>query len=251
MIIAAAGYVINDIIDYKIDAINKDGKQIVGNTLSLNTCHQYYYGLLTVGAVLAISIAYLINNLALFAIYPIASFLLYGYSQWWKKQAWIGNIVVSLFTALVPFILLFAERDFVLSLTISEAQEILTRVGGFMLFAFILNLIREIVKDMEDLKGDRAAGYRTAAITHDVSTIKAVCYTLILISAISAIGLCMSITDLDMMHLFLMLLLIALLFLHVLITVYIFTAQAQADYKRVSTFIKIAMLVGLILFIYL
>lgn len=249
VIIAAAGYVINDLIDIDIDRINKGNKQLVTNKISAEHTRYYYYFLLSIGAILALWIAYSINNLSLFLIYPIASFMLFGYSLWWKKQAWTGNIVVSLFTALVPFILLFAEREFVSQLTPTFSQYIYLKIGGFMIFAFLLNMIREIIKDMEDIEGDRAAKYHTAAIVYTESTIKMVCKGLLLANCMGVFIMAYFIKSLDNNSLFIGVLMFCILLLHIIVFKNISTATTSKNYHYTSQIIKVLMLIGLILFI--
>lgn len=249
MLIAAGGYIINDIIDIDIDHVNKGHKQLIGNKLTKRVAKIYYMCILAIGAAIALYIAFQIDHLALFGIYPIACFLLFGYSFWWKRMPWLGNVVVSLFAAFVPFILLFAERQFYNRLNGVHQEYLLIKIGGFMVFAFLLNLIREIVKDLEDRKGDAQQGYRTAAIVYPINTIKTICYILLVLDfmAICYFTLILPFPDISDWLKYLVISILALL--HGFISFKLNYAIAPSQFKKVSTLLKITMLIGLIYFI--
>lgn len=251
VIIAASGYVINDILDDRIDQINKGNKQIIGQSISKKSAIIFYIALLIIGTVIALFIAIRIINLPLFTIYPVACFLLFGYSYWWKRLPWIGNIVVSIFTAFVPFILLFAERQFYFNLPYYDQVFILIKIGGFMIFAFLLNLIREIVKDIEDKYGDAQQGYRTAAIIYPLNTIKNTCYVILVLNfvAICFLTSALPFPDLNPWAKYISISILAIM--HGYISFKLNYALKPVQFHKVSTILKITMLLGLIYFIYL
>lgn len=165
--IAAAGYIINDILDVPIDQINKPDKMIVERIISLRRAYYYYFGTLLAGLMISLYIAWHIHDLPQVIIYPFANLLLFLYSAYWKKAFLTGNLVVSLFCAFVAGIVWYAERKGIADIQ-STDQELWKKVqllfGGYLLFAFFSTFFREIIKDLEDMEGDRAHGSKTLPV---------------------------------------------------------------------------------------
>jgi 4-hydroxybenzoate polyprenyltransferase len=191
VLIAAAGYIINDYFDVKTDLINHPETVVVGKVIKRRWAiilHITFTGLgIILGMYTALKTGYL--RLALFHILTAAA--LWFYSTHFKKQLLVGNIVVSLLTAAVPFITFifeiaylqktipeFAANNIPVILTASKITLI------FCLFAFITSLAREIIKDMEDVAGDKATGGKTMPISWGIRTSKTVCFFLISITII-------------------------------------------------------------------
>ena len=175
VLIAASGYIINDIIDYPTDLINKPDKVIVHRLISLSNVWRLYYASIFIGAIIAIYLANHVENLGLFFIFPIAVFLLYQYSKSWKQQVLIGNIVVGVFSAFVAGIVFFAERETLYNMSEvapESAYQTLNVCWFYLFFAFSSTMFREIVKDMEDVLGDQESGCRTLPIVYGVKTAK-------------------------------------------------------------------------------
>ncbi len=163
MLVAAAGYVINDIEDVKIDLINKPNKVIVGKYLTKQFCTTYYYTLLTVGLIIAVYLGWSWNKLSYVVLYPLFSGLLYYYAVALKKSFLLGNVLISLFVAFVPILIFLAEYEGVVQLNDQRLMNILILYGAL---AFLSNFIRELVKDIQDIKGDKAFGANTFPIRY-------------------------------------------------------------------------------------
>jgi 4-hydroxybenzoate polyprenyltransferase len=123
--------------------------------------------------VLAFAVSYIAGNYKLSFIYVVAAGLLWFYSSTYKKMFLIGNLVVSLLVALTVLlpvlfelpVLIKTEYGGVLSpVQLQAARIILYTVFGYFIFAFLTTLIREIVKDMEDIKGDMSDGANTIPV---------------------------------------------------------------------------------------
>ena len=136
----SAGNIINDIYDLNGDKINHPGRPLPSGIISLKAALVYYFILLAVSLFLSL----FISNLN-FAVNLLAILLLYLYSYKLKGIAFGGNLVVSLLTGLTFIYGGIAVNNFYLSIIPA-------------LFAFLINLIREIVKDMEDIEGDIRVG---------------------------------------------------------------------------------------------
>lgn len=164
ILIAASGYVINDIADEETDKLNgKLKKGFDGRTAKI------WYTLLVISSMLiALYLALSIDHIALFILNPLAIILLYLYSRYFKKMPLIGNLVIGVFCAFVTGILWFAERDAYHQMPLKSEvlHEFFTvTLGAYMLFGFIITVYREIVKDIEDIKGDKASNYNTLPIS--------------------------------------------------------------------------------------
>lgn len=159
ILIASAGYIINDIYDVEIDQINKSNQSFIPLFFSEQRAW-FLYGLFSFLG-LFISILYaskLIHYFVLFGT-PI---LLWLYSKYFKAIPFFGNIVVSIIVAL-PIFLIYSYVD--QSLLIQpDLKKLKAIVFTYLSFAFLVNLIREIIKDIEDLNGDYSQGLKTLPI---------------------------------------------------------------------------------------
>ncbi|MDO3695487.1 geranylgeranylglycerol-phosphate geranylgeranyltransferase [Wenyingzhuangia sp. chi5] len=152
---AAGGNIINDIFDVVPDEINKPHKLIVGTKISVKKSYFTYYAFNFIGIVFVVWASLLLKNY-IFCIYGVpVMILLYLYSKYLKGVPVIGNILIASFTS---FSLLF----FIILIPNSlEQQHIISILA---LFAFLINWIREIIKDIEDMRGDKKANLNTLPI---------------------------------------------------------------------------------------
>jgi len=187
--ITAGGYVINDYFDIKTDLINK-GKVIVGTKVPRRQAIMWHNLLNIAGVAIGFYISSRAGYIWLGALFLVVSGLLYFYSASYKRQFLIGNLVVALLTALVPMLVVFYEwpalyRYYSLNaIRLPEFNFIIYWIGGFSLFAFITNLIREIIKDIEDFEGDLAYGRNTIPVVIGILSAKIVSVSLILIMVV-------------------------------------------------------------------
>jgi 4-hydroxybenzoate polyprenyltransferase len=178
VLIAAGGYVINDVLDKTIDVTNKPQKLVVGRHLSERNAKTYYWVLSLTGNVLGFYLAWQVDYLLLGFLFPATSLMLWFYSSRYQKTMLLGNIIISFLSALVILTLwlfeFFALKTdpilFVDALSILPFLQYL--VLGYALFAFLVSVSREIIKDIEDLEGDRAGGYQTLPIVLGIKPTK-------------------------------------------------------------------------------
>lgn len=166
LLIAAGGYVINDYFDVKIDAINRPDQLIVTRSVTKPQAMRLFQVLTAAGIVSGLAAAALLRSWVTGVIYVFVPGLLWFYSASYKRQFLLGNLIIALVSALCPLIVAIANVAWlkhlysningidVISLT-TLPRDIYMWIGGFAAFAFIGTLIREIVKDMQDVMGDR------------------------------------------------------------------------------------------------
>ncbi|MCQ2252867.1 MAG: geranylgeranylglycerol-phosphate geranylgeranyltransferase [Bacteroidales bacterium] len=189
LLIAAGGYVINDYFDAKTDRINRPDEQIVGNSVTRGTATTWHIALSIAGCMMGMMVSYRIGFWQLGLLYPFAVGLLWFYSSAYKGMFLIGNLVVSLLVGLVPLIpVLYEVRGLIAGIEPGSDESSVTSVLlydgiAFGAFAFVANLIREIVKDMEDVEGDTAQGCHTMPIVMGFGPCKAVIMGLIICMA--------------------------------------------------------------------
>lgn len=168
VLIAAGGYIVNDLMDQKADTFNKPTRIFIGPGKIEPFNGWVYYALIVVaGFFLAYYIAYKIGKLPLLSIYLIAVALLFMYSYYFKRLPLIGNFVVSIFCAFVPGIIWYAEFDLISSTELlhNNLYGLITHYfPAYISFAFLSTFLREIVKDIEDREGDLRSNYKTLPV---------------------------------------------------------------------------------------
>jgi 4-hydroxybenzoate polyprenyltransferase len=171
ILIAAGGYVLNDIEDIETDLLNKAGRVVVGRKLTLRQAWVLYFSIFLSGFFISLYLANYVENTGLVLLYPGSAALLWWYSKTGKKKPFWGNFVVSVFCAFVPGIVWFAERKGFAELAVADTfleEKLRFLLTGYLVFAFLSTLTREIVKDLEDLEGDRLTGCRTLPVVFGV-----------------------------------------------------------------------------------
>lgn len=256
--IAAAGYVINDYFDTKPDRINKPERLIVGKTIKRRAAMGMHIVLNTIAVMLAGYLCFKSGNYQLIFIQLFSIVSLWFYSTNFKRQMLVGNIIIAGLAALVPITVVLYEFSFgglslVQLINGVEAGAgsrmmiiIAVFVMGYAIFAFLMNMIREIVKDSEDTKGDYQAGMRTLPISVGLKTTRFILMSLIGISVI-LLGFVQQML-LDTYKL-------KVLFYYLLVFVqipliYLFflanNARQKADFSKMSLICKLIILSGVI-----
>ncbi len=188
-LIAAAGYIINDYFDVKTDIINHPETVVIDKVIKRRTAMFLHLVFSGVGLLLGAWLAYRSFALRLVLFQIVAISLLWYYSTHFKKQLLIGNLVIAFLTAIIPFMpFAYAALNGVHVNTAffdQEPEKLRLLLGVSFLFsgfAFLTSLIREIVKDMEDFKGDIQTGCKTMPIAWGIITTKVVTFFLIIIT---------------------------------------------------------------------
>jgi 4-hydroxybenzoate polyprenyltransferase len=173
--IAAAGYIINDYFDVNIDQINKPQKNVVDIIVSRRWAMLWHFVLSAIGVLLSLYVSWRTGLWYIVLANLACVFLLFGYSVSLKRKLLSGNILISLLTAWVVLIFCLSEIRLFSKIApeIALAEQKVIRFGFlYAAFAFILSLIREAIKDMEDKEGDKRYGSRTMPIVWGMPSTK-------------------------------------------------------------------------------
>jgi len=170
ILIGAGGYVINDVLDVELDAVNKPGKQIINRFISSERGKNIHIRLTVAGVITGMVFSYLSGNIMLGILFVIIPTALFYYSYKYKYQPLVGNLVVAAISAMVVVIYWIFEFYHLKSqplhfIDASHYFVVLNRfVLAFAAFAFMVSLMREIVKDAQDMEGDARYGCKTLPI---------------------------------------------------------------------------------------
>jgi len=247
--IAAGGYVLNDYFDVKIDAINRPEKLVVNRLISKRNAMIFYQIITGFGLISGLILAYLTRSFTLMFIFVVVPGLLWFYSSAYKRQFLIGNLIVSFAAALSVLVVAISELA-VLQLEYGNLifetplpGQFYLWIGGFSIFSFLVSWIREIVKDMEDIEGDRELECRTMPVKWGVTKSKWFVYFLILITAVSLMLVNSYIVEFQG-NLTFRYLIFGLIIPLAVMAFLTFRAKNSFDFHQISTFLKFIMLVG-------
>ncbi|MEM0518726.1 geranylgeranylglycerol-phosphate geranylgeranyltransferase [Aequorivita flava] len=163
--IAAAGNIINDLYDVEIDKINKPNKVLIGEKVSEKNANRLFIVLNILGVAIGFYLANSILKPSFAALFVAISALLYLYASYLKGILLLGNFTISILVAMSLIIVpIFDLLPAVTQQNQTTQATVFTIVLHYALFAFFSNLIREIVKDLQDINGDKKGGKNTLAI---------------------------------------------------------------------------------------
>lgn len=163
----ASGYIINSFYDSKKDLINRPNKSKLDRLVSQKTKLQVYFSINFFVAIIAFFVSF--RAVVFFSVYI---FLIWFYSHKIKKYPIIGNLMAAVLAVLPFFGILLYYKNF---------YEVIYFHATFL---FLLILVREMIKDLENLKGDLANGYQTIPITYGENTSKKIITILLLLTII-------------------------------------------------------------------
>jgi 4-hydroxybenzoate polyprenyltransferase len=249
LVIAAAGYIINDYFDMDIDNVNKPDKLVIGKWINRRWAMLFHMLLSFFGLFLTALVAMQINNLLLLAFNFLSVVLLLFYSTTFKKKLLIGNVIISLLTAWVVGVLFVAELNLADVLYMRQHQVVLEKLYKYTAvyagFAFMVSLVREVIKDLEDIIGDRRYGCTTMPIVWGVNPSKIYAGIWIVV----LMGLLLSIFFYSILNeWFWLKSLLSIFLLNFLIVILINVKKAATskDYASISKQIKLLMLMGIL-----
>ena len=239
--ITASGYIINDIFDVKSDKINKKDS-VIGNHISARNVIIWYYLFSLIAIILAIYLLYLNRNFYLFVIFLSSIYLLWRYSKRYKHSFFIGNFIVSLLTSLSIFnVFLVSSNDSTTSFAFD-----LTLM--FSLFSFLLTFTREIIKDLEDIDGDKLMNSQNIASKLSVAQSKQIIIgVLTLVLFLMLIGCYYFSSEILTLKPISILMYSSLLFFMSLFSIFkVKKSKEKKDYIYISRILKLIMLLGVL-----
>jgi 4-hydroxybenzoate polyprenyltransferase len=165
VLLAAAGYVINNIYDVATDTINKPQDVVIGKGISETAAYNIYFGLNITGVAIGFYLSNVILRPGFATIFILIASMLYFYSTTLKQIMIVGNVVVALTLALSVIIIgVFDIFPAINAENKAQMASLFSILTDYALFAFMINFIREIVKDIEDVDGDYNQGMNTLPI---------------------------------------------------------------------------------------
>ncbi len=260
VLVAAAGNVINDYFDQRTDRVNKPDDILVGVYVKRRVAMAGHQLLNLAGLALAVYIAWRVGMLKLSLVHFFAAGVLWFYSAQFKRELVIGNVLVAALAGMVPLLVGIYEIPLLVREYGAEVAQYfrLQRPGedpasyfkymfyfifAYAGFAFSLNLIREIQKDMADVKGDKRIGARTIPLVYGMKSAKVI-VALLMVATMLAL---LAIQQLVVSDHYSLLYLVGAIFLPMAYSLYMnHKAVYRRDFVRAGNALKIAMLGGLL-----
>ncbi len=243
--LGAAGYIINDLYDIETDKINKPEKNYIGKGISEKSGFNLFLVLNIIGVGIGFYLANAISQPAFSALFIISSALLYIYSAYLKNIILFGNIAVSLLVASIAVLPgIFDLLPAINSYNQTQQAAVFSILLDYSFFAFFINLLREMVKDQEDIKGDYNTDGNTLPIILGCKRTNLIIFALGLIPLIVLIYYIYTyLFENTPAVLYTLFLIVApvLFFL-----VQILSAKQKKDFSRLSKILKIVLFFGLI-----
>ncbi|MDD3004814.1 geranylgeranylglycerol-phosphate geranylgeranyltransferase [Flavobacterium sp.] len=244
--IAAAGYIINNIFDQETDSINKK-QVIVGHSISEGKAYNLYIVFNVIGVLGGFYLSNVIEKPGFALLFIILSGTLYLYASSLKQSLLIGNLIVALLTAIsVVIIGVFDLYPVITPENRTHLALLFQFLLEYALFAFLINFIREIVKDMEDIKGDYNQGMNTLPIALGVnrtSKIVLAVAALVTVALLYYVFKFYFLNDLYFSTVYAVLTVIAPL---IVFCVQLNTAKNPSDFKNLSFILKLVLLFGIL-----
>lgn len=251
LLIAAAGYAINDYFDVRTDRINRPQSQIVGRFLAGRSVIKLHMVLNGVAILAGFYISVRVGSFRLGLLFPLLTILLWFYSERYKCSVLAGNVIVSFLSAMVVLVVWLFEF-FALRLEPDTFLMVYPSIGlinrlifGYTLFAFLLSMMREVVKDAEDVEGDRTAGCNTLPVVYGLKTARIVTGALL--------AACMALLSGGIYWLYDRSMQIPALYFGVFVAVPLFlpgfrliNAADPRDFHQISRLLKLIMLAGVL-----
>lgn len=244
LLISSAGYIVNDITDLEGDKINKPYKELVSGAISIENAKIYYKVLNTIGIALGVILGLSLKNPSLSLLFIGTSIVLYFYSKKLKQLFLIGSLVIAALIAFTVLFLLFFVKNYndYGTFEFTGIQILL----ALAFFSFLFNLLREIIKDIEDINGDYKLNRKTLPIVLGISRTK---------SLLKYIGL-FTITALLLIVFFFktytVIISYLIFFILLPLTYFVFklkTANAKKQFSILSSLLKLIQLFGVFIIV--
>ena len=227
----ASGYIINNFYDSEKDLINRPQKSMLDRLVSQRTKLYVYFGLNFLVVLIAVFISWRV--VLFFSAYI---FLIWFYSHKFKKYPIIGNLTAS-FLAVFPFfgiLIYFYKKE------LYNPYEIETGIiFAHAAFLYLLLLVREITKDLENLAGDLASDYQTIPVVYGEPASKKI-IALLCAATVIPVYVLTDVYDVGYMDLYFYACLAALL----LFVMLLWNATTRAEFLKLHNLLKFLIVMG-------
>ena len=245
ILLAAGGYVINNIYDQETDSVNKPNNVIVGRSISETQAYNLYFALTVSGVAIGFYLSNVIQKPGFASIFILIAATLYLYASSLKQMLLIGNIVVAL---LLSFSVIIIGIFDLYPATVLENQQQMKIFFSILLdyavFAFMINILREMIKDIEDMDGDYNQGMNTLPIA--IGKLRT-CKIIFVLSIIPVLSILLYINKylLDLLWVTIYILLFVCGPL-ILFTIKMLKANTKKDFHFLSLLLKFILLFGIL-----
>ncbi len=251
LLIAMGGYVINDYFDVQTDAINRPGRLVVNRVISRHAAIKIHMILNSAAILLGFYLAWQIKVVSFGLVFPLISGVLWIYSAKYKRTLFWGNFIVAGLSAFVVLIVWLFEffrlrmspADF--TAVLPEIQIVTCLFTAYAVFAFLVSLVREIIKDMEDVEGDETTGCKTLPIVAGMNASRFIAGGLIVLT-IMLLGYAQAMLYQSGFSLAFWYLMITVQPGAVYFLIRLLRASNRQDYHVLSTLCKVIMVAGIL-----
>ena len=250
LFIAIGGYLINDFFDMNVDSVNKAGGNLVGGKFSVLFTQTFYWIFTITGVLMGVLLSYLLNQINYALVFLFVAGLLWFYSEKYQCQPLVGNVVVAILSAL-SFGLVWLFEFFALSnhaQLFTEVQANFRLVNRLVLiymgFAFLVSLLREVVKDIEDFAGDDRFGCRTFPVVYGKTKARRLALIIAIAGLLAAFWFQYYFFTASFNIVFVYFFIVDALFVANIFL--LLKAKEKSDYSKLSILIKLLMLAGVL-----
>lgn len=247
VLLAAAGYVINNIYDVGTDSINKPNDVVVGKGITETAAYNIYIGLNISGVAIGFILSNIIMRPTFASLFILIASLLYFYATTLKQIMILGNFVVALLLA-VSVLIIGVFNLFPATTAENQAQmaSLFSILIDYALFAFMINFIREIVKDIEDVNGDYNMGMNTLPVAIGVSRAAKIALGFAIIAFILSGLYCNTYFMQNKLYIAVFYAFATVLAPLLYFIVKIFSAKSQKDFHHLSSILKLILFFGIL-----
>jgi 4-hydroxybenzoate polyprenyltransferase len=247
--IAAGGYAVNDYYDTVTDSVNRPDAVLVSRKINRSTAVNCHIFLSVLGCIFGFLVSVKIGIWKVGFLFPIIVGLLWYYSTAYKKMFFVGNFVVAVLTGTIVILPALYEIPGLLNCPSEVVQYdvfdpylLLYQSLVVGLFAFMTNLVREIIKDVEDIDGDKTLEAKTMAIVLGQKKTKIVVAFLLLLTVAGLVFLMLNYLPEPKTYVYISVAVIAPM---IFCTYKVLRAEEKKDFHFCSTLMKIIMLTGI------